>query len=136
MELGGNNMFDIAKFNKLITQGDLLGLEYLKPFIPSELEERYNNILTLNYVNNCCEQGKIEGNIFDIYTKNNGLQQLLNRKQMIIEIKALKKNHWYNLRRRCSDPELLEGKKKGKCKVSIISMDGAYRKATINVTVE
>lgn len=51
----------------------------------------------------------------DIYIHNNGLQRLLNRKQMIIEIKALKKNHWYNLRRRCSDPELLEGKKKGKC---------------------
>ena len=31
---------------------------------------------------------------------------------------------------------VIEGKKKGKCKVSIISMDGAYRKATINVTVE
>ena len=63
-------MFDIAKFNELISQGDLLGLEYLKPFIPSELEERYNNILTLNYINDCCERGEIEGNIFDIYTKN------------------------------------------------------------------
>lgn len=63
-------MFDIAKFNELISQGDLLGLEYLKPFIPSELKERYNNVLTLNYVNDCCERGKIEGSIFDIYTKN------------------------------------------------------------------
>ena len=63
-------MFDIAKFNELITQGDLIGLEYLKPFVPSELKERYNNVLTLNYVNDCCKQGKIEGNIFDIYTKN------------------------------------------------------------------
>lgn len=63
-------MFDIAKFNELISQGDLLGLEYLKPFIPSELKERYDNILTLNYINDCCEQGTIEGNIFDIYTKN------------------------------------------------------------------
>ena len=63
-------MFDIAKFNELIGQGDLIGLEYLKPFVPSELKERYNNVLTLNYVNNCCKQGKIEGNIFDIYNKN------------------------------------------------------------------
>ena len=38
--------------------------------VPSELKERYNNVLTLNYVNNCCKQGKIEGNIFDIYNKN------------------------------------------------------------------
>lgn len=63
-------MFDIAKFNELINQGDLLGLEYLKPFIPSELKERYDNILTLNCINGCCERGEIEGNIFDIYTKN------------------------------------------------------------------
>lgn len=63
-------MFDIAEFNELISQGDLLGLEYLKPFIPSELKERYNNVLTLNYVNDCCERGEIEGSIFDIYTKN------------------------------------------------------------------
>jgi hypothetical protein len=39
---------------------DRLVLEYLKPFIPSELKERYNNVLTLNYVNDCCERGEME----------------------------------------------------------------------------
>lgn len=63
-------MFDIEKFNKLYNEGDLLALEYLEPFIPKELKNRYDAILKLNYINASFESGLLEGSIYDIYSLN------------------------------------------------------------------
>lgn len=63
-------MFDIEKFNELYNEGDLLALEYLEPFIPKELKNRYDAILKLNYINASFESGLLEGSIYDIYSLN------------------------------------------------------------------
>ena len=63
-------MFDIEKFNELYNEGDLLALEYLEPFIPKELQDRYDAILELNYANASFESGLLEGSIYDIYSLN------------------------------------------------------------------
>lgn len=63
-------MFDIEKFNELYNEGDLLALEYLEPFIPKELKDRYDAILKLNYTNASFESGLLEGSIYDIYSLN------------------------------------------------------------------
>ena len=63
-------IFDIEKFNKLYNEGDLLALEYLEPFVPKELEDRYDAILKLNYINASFENGLLEGSIYDIYSLN------------------------------------------------------------------
>lgn len=63
-------MFDIEKFNELYNEGDLLALEYLEPFIPKELKDRYDAILRLNYTNASFESGLLEGSIYDIYSLN------------------------------------------------------------------
>lgn len=64
------NIFDIEQFNKLCNEGDLLALEYLKPFVPKELEDRYEAILELNYANASFESGLLDGSIYDIYSLN------------------------------------------------------------------
>lgn len=63
-------IFDIEKFNELYNEGDLLALEYLEPFIPKELKDRYNAILELNYANANFKSGLLEGNIYNIYSLN------------------------------------------------------------------
>lgn len=63
-------IFDIEKFNELYNEGDLLALEYLEPFIPKELKDRYEAVLELNYVNASFESGLLEGSIYDIYSLN------------------------------------------------------------------
>lgn len=63
-------IFDIEKFNELYNEGDLLALEYLEPFIPKELKDRYDAILELNYANASFESGLLEGSIYDIYSLN------------------------------------------------------------------
>lgn len=64
------NVFDIEQFNELYNEGYLLALEYLEPFVPKELEDRYEAILELNYVNASFESGLLEGSIYDIYSLN------------------------------------------------------------------
>ena len=64
------NVFDIEQFNELYNEGDLLALEYLKPFVPKELEDRYEAVLELNYANASFESGLLEGSIYDVYSLN------------------------------------------------------------------
>lgn len=63
-------IFDIEKFNELYNEGDLLALEYLEPFVPKALKDRYDAILELNYANANFESGLLEGSIYDIYSLN------------------------------------------------------------------
>lgn len=63
-------MFDIEKFNKLYNEGDLLALEYLEPFIPKDLVDKYSAITQLNYTLTLFESGLLKGNIYDIYIDN------------------------------------------------------------------
>lgn len=63
-------IFDIEKFNNLMKEGDILALEYLEPFIPKDLVDKYNAITQLNYTLTLFESGLLKGNIYDIYIDN------------------------------------------------------------------
>lgn len=63
-------IFDIEKFNNLMQEGDILALEYLEPFIPKGLVDKYNAITQLNYTLTLFESGLLKGNIYDIYIDN------------------------------------------------------------------
>lgn len=63
-------IFDIEKFNNLMQEGDILALEYLEPFIPKSLIDKYNAITQLNYTLTLFESGLLKGNIYDIYIDN------------------------------------------------------------------
>lgn len=63
-------IFNIEKFNNLFNEGDLLALEYLEPFIPKSLKDKYEAILQLNYTISLFENGLLEGYISDVYIDN------------------------------------------------------------------
>lgn len=63
-------IFDIEKFNNLMKEGDILALEYLEPFIPKSLIDKYSAITQLNYTLTLFESGLLKGNIYDIYIDN------------------------------------------------------------------
>lgn len=63
-------IFDIEKFNNLIQEGDILALEYLEPFIPKSLKNKYSAITQLNYTISLFENGLLEGHIYDVYIAN------------------------------------------------------------------
>lgn len=63
-------IFDIEKFNNLMKEGDILALEYLEPFIPKDLVDKYNAITQLNYTISLFENGLLEGHIYDVYIAN------------------------------------------------------------------
>lgn len=63
-------IFDIEKFNNLMQESDILALEYLEPFIPKSLVDKYNAITQLNYTLTLFESGLLKGNIYDIYIDN------------------------------------------------------------------
>ena len=63
-------IFDIEKFNNLMQESDILALEYLKPFIPKDLVDKYNAITQLNYTLTLFESGLLKGSIYDIYIDN------------------------------------------------------------------
>lgn len=63
-------IFDIEKFNNLMQEGDILALEYLEPFIPKGLVDKYNAITQLNYTLTLFESGLLKGSIYDIYIDN------------------------------------------------------------------
>lgn len=63
-------IFDIEKFNNLMKEGDILALEYLEPFIPKSLKNKYEAILQLNYTISLFENGLLEGHIYDVYVGN------------------------------------------------------------------
>ena len=63
-------IFDIEKFNNLMQESDILALEYLEPFIPKNLIDKYNAITQLNYTLTLFESGLLKGSIYDIYIDN------------------------------------------------------------------
>ena len=63
-------IFDIEKFNNLMKESDILALEYLEPFIPKCLVDKYSAITQLNYTLILFESGLLKGNIYDIYIDN------------------------------------------------------------------
>lgn len=63
-------VFNIEKFNNLMKEGDILALEYLEPFIPKSLIDKYNAITQLNYTLTLFESELLKGNIYDIYIDN------------------------------------------------------------------
>ena len=63
-------IFDIEKFNNLMQESDILALEYLEPFIPKDLVDKYNAITQLNYTLTLFESGLLKGSIYDIYIDN------------------------------------------------------------------
>ena len=63
-------IFDIEKFNDLMQESDILALEYLEPFIPKDLVDKYNAITQLNYTLTLFESGLLKGSIYDIYIDN------------------------------------------------------------------
>lgn len=63
-------IFDIEKFNNLMQEGGILALEYLEPFIPKNLVDKYNAITQLNYTLTLFKSGLLKGNIYNIYIDN------------------------------------------------------------------
>lgn len=63
-------IFDIEKFNNLMQEGGILALEYLEPFIPKNLVDKYNAITQLNYTLTLFKSGLLKGNIHNIYIDN------------------------------------------------------------------
>lgn len=63
-------VFDIEKFNNLMKEGDILALEYLEPFIPKGLVNKYSAITQLNYTLTLFESGLLDGYIYDVYVGN------------------------------------------------------------------
>lgn len=53
-------IFDIEEFNNLLANSDIACLDYLKDFISEDLQALYETTLSLNYVNDLMESGKIE----------------------------------------------------------------------------